>query len=490
MPRSSALVALATTVLAGCSLIPDYHRPALPVTSQWPSGPASTPAAGRAGAVPAADIGWRDFFTDPVTQRLIALSLANNRDLRVAGLNVAEAQAQYRSAHAGLFPAVNATGGFERSRTPGSIEGSPNNLHVREYSLGLGVTSWELDLFGRLRSQQRQAQETYLSEVDTRLSAQISLVAEVGSEYLTWLADRQALRVSQDTVKADQDSLHLTRLKASHGEATALDVAQAETTLHTAEASVAQSTRAVAQDMDALVLLVGAPLPDGLVRQMEAAGDLTTEPPFPALPAGLPSDLLERRPDIRAAEHTLLGANANIGAARAAFFPDISLTANGGTASSGLAGLFGAGSATWLFQPQISLPIFDAGRNQANLDLAKLEARADIADYEKAIQSAFRDVADALAARSTYVGQLAAEQALVESDSRFYRLSDMRFRAGIDTYLNVLVAQDALFSARLTLISLQLAAMQNAITLYKALGGGWQEHSARAKLEPAATAAR
>jgi outer membrane protein, multidrug efflux system len=477
--------ALATSTLlltlTGCSLIPAYYRPALPVSEDWPTGPASPNATAGKGGPAAADIGWRDFFADPVLQELVAEALLNNRDLRTAVLNVIEAQAQYRVDWANLFPAIDATASYEQSRTPGDVFGSSDTFgsseKIKEFSLGAGTVSWELDLFGRIRSQARTAREEYLSDADTQLSAQISLVAEVGSAYFTWLADRQALAVSQATAKIQGDSLRLTELQLKHGDETALDVAQAETTLDTAETNVAQFTREVAQDMDELVLLVGAPLPEALITQMNAKTGLDSEPRFLNLPAGLPADLLERRPDIRAAEHTLLAANANIGAARAAFFPEITLTANGGVASSGLNNLFAGGQGSWLLEPSISVPIFTAGQNFANLDIAKVEKRIEIANYEKTIQSAFHDVSDALAARSTYVDQVAAQQSLVDADARFYQLAVMRFRAGIDNYLNVLVAENSLFSDRLAFISLQLAAMQNSITLYKALGGGWQENS-------------
>jgi multidrug efflux system outer membrane protein len=488
--RASLLITVLAASLAGCSLIPTYQRPALPVSTQWPSGPANPrPNPEQAAAVPASDLGWRDFFTDPVAQELIALALANNRDLRVAALNVAQAQAQYRVDRAGLFPTVDATAGLTRTETPASVEGlgrfGVTSLNARDYSLGLSAVSWELDFFGRIRSQARQAKETFLSDAETELSTQISLVAEVGSEYLTWLADREALAVSEDTVRVQGDSLRLTRLKVDTGAgATGQDVAQAETTLRTAEANVAQYSRQVAQDMDELVLLVGAPLPDALAARMNARAGLRAEPPFPKVPAGLPADLLERRPDIRAAEHTLLAANANIGAARAAFYPQITLTSEYGTASSGLQHLFAKGSTFWAFEPQLTLPSFDAGKNKANLDIAKVQERAEVASYEKAIQSAFHDVADALAGRTTYVSQVRAEQGLVDADTRYYDLAQMRFQNGVDTYLNVLVAQNSLLSARLSLISLKLAQQQNSITLYKALGGGWREQSRQASLEP------
>ncbi len=466
-------------LLTGCSLIPAYQRPALPVSPEWPA------SAGPTGTGPAAaDIGWRNFFRDPALQGLIALSLANNRDLRAATLNVQEAQAQYRIDRANLFPMLDATAARDVYRTPAGIMGTSTPLNYREYSLGVGAVSWELDLFGKIRSQAKAASETYLSDADMALSTQIALVAEVGSEYYTWLSDRESLQISQDTAEAQEHSVQLTQIAAAHGIDTAMDVAQAQTTLDTAQAMVALYTRQVAEDMDELVLLAGAPLPAGLLAQMNAVPGPDASPALPGIPAGLPSDLLERRPDIRAAEHTLLSANANIGVARAAFFPSITITANGGTASSGLNHLFGPGQASWLFNPSISVPIFTAGQNFANLDMARVQKKIEIADYEKTIQSAFHDVADALNARGTYVVQVQAEQNLVDADNRYYQLANMRFKAGIDNYLNVLVAENALFSARLTLVSLELAAQQNSITLYKALGGGWQETSAPAPALP------
>jgi outer membrane protein, multidrug efflux system len=477
--RHSIASATLLGLLSGCSLIPAYQRPALPVSPEWPA------SAGPTGSGPAAaDIGWRNFFGDPALQGLIALSLANNRNLRVATLNVQEAQAQYRVDRANLFPAVDATAGREVYHTPADVMGTGTAINYREYSLGVGAVSWELDLFGKIRSQAKAAHETYLSDADMALSTQIALVAEVSSEYYAWLADRESLQISEDTAAAQAHSLQLTQMAAARGIDTAMDVAQAQTTLDTAEANVALYTRQVAEDMDELVLLAGAPIPKGLLAQMNAVPGLDASPALPNVPAGLPSDLLERRPDIRAAEHALLAANANIGAARAAFFPSITITANGGTASSGLNHLFGPGQAAWLFNPQLNVPIFAAGQNIANLDIAKVEKRIEIASYEKAIQSAFHDVADALNARATYVAQVQAEQNLVDADSRYYQLADMRFRGGVDNYLNVLVAENALFNARLSLVSLKLAAQQNSITLYEALGGGWQERSGPAPALP------
>jgi len=463
--------------LGGCSLIPDYHRPALPVTDTYPSGPASEPVSGHAAGLAAADLGWHEFFNDPVSAQLISFSLANNRDLQVAALNIEVASAQYGVDRASLFPAINGTAGLERSATPGDVTGLTGTSNIRDYSLSVGTVSWELDFFGKIRSEARVGYEAFLSDEETRESTQIMLISSVDSEYLTWLADRESLAVSQNTVAAQQSSVQLTELEASTGTGTALDVAQAQTTLFSAEASEAQYNRQIAQDMDEIVLLAGAPIPASLLAQMQAVPGLEGVPAFPVLDAGLPSDLLERRPDIRAAEHTLLGANANIGAARAAFFPSISLTANDGTASDRLGGLFGAMSGSWLFEPEISIPIFAGGENLANLNVANAQKKIDIADYEKTIQSAFHDVANALAARSTYQVQVAAEADLVGADQNYYNLANMRFKAGVDSYLNVLVARNALFSAQLTLVTLQLSSLQNDVTLYKALGGGWDENS-------------
>ena len=477
--RNLILASTLLVALTGCSLIPDYLRPGLPVADRYPAGPAFTGAGAVSGSVAAGDLGWRDFFIDPVMQDLIALALENNRDLRVAAENVAASYAQYEVQHASLFPTINAIGSADFAREAPGQEGTPTALHLNSYSLGLSAVSYELDLFGRIRSLSKQAQEQYFSLAETQKSTLISLVASVASEYLAWLADRDALRVSQLTAKAQQQSYDLYKLQLAQGTGTLLTVAQAESTLRTAEASVGQYTRQVAQDLDELVLLVGTTLPDSLQTRMMAHRGLAAETAFPALPAGLPSDLLQRRPDIRAAEYTLLAANANIGAARAAFFPSVTLTGSGGTASGGLTKLFGAGSASWLFEPQISLPIFDAGTNFANLDYAKIQKRIEIANYEKSIQSAFHDVSDALAGRATYTRQVDAEKKLVGADQTYYNVSKMRSDAGADTYLNVLIAQNSLFSAQLTLVSLNLSQQQNLVTLYKALGGGWTDRVQR-----------
>ena len=467
-----ATILLGGSMLAGCTLIPGYHRPALPVQDSYPAAFATTPAA--TGGTSVDQIDWRAFFADPLLRDLIRLALADNRDLRVAAGNVLTAEASFRVQRSSLLPTVDATAGAEFEHEPSAASSGFGALNINAYSLGIGTASYELDVFGRLRSLTRQAREQFLSQVETRRSVQISLIAQLAETYLSYRADGEAIRVSVDTARAQQHSYDLRVLTLQQGSGTALDVAQAESSLRTAQASLAQYQRQQALDYDNIVLLVGAPLTADLHRRLLAddAG-LDQIPPFPPLPAGLPSDLLTRRPDIRAAEHTLLAANANIGAARAAFFPSIQLTGSGGTASGTLGSLFAAGSGTFLVQPQISVPIFDFGRNFANLDIARVQKRIEIANYEHVIQMAFRDVADALAARSTYTDELSAEESLVAADQKFYDLSRMRFDAGIDNYLSVLVAQNSLFSAQLNLVQLKLAQRQNLVTLYRALGGGW-----------------
>ncbi|MDB5654892.1 MAG: multidrug transporter [Tardiphaga sp.] len=468
----AAAAALLPLALMGCSLNPDYLRPELPVSEQYPGRPAVD---GRA----AADIGWAQFFTDPVMQDLIALSLDNNRDLRVAALNVIAAQAQYRAQRSTLFPTVNALGTVDIERIPPGVQQNTTPLHLEAYNLGLSTVSYELDLFGKLRSQADQSEQQFLSSAETRESTQITLIAQVASQYFAWLADQEAIRLSKDTAEAQRKSYELRKLTLSRGSGTELDVAQAETTWRTAEASVAQYTRQAQQDYNELILLVGSPLPAALEAKMAGRARTVLQPRLPRLPAGMPADLLLRRPDIRAAERTLIGANANIGAARAAFFPSVTLTASGGTGSGTFTKLFRAGTASWAFDPQISVPIFDAGKNIANLDYSVVQKRIEVANYEKAIQSAFHDVSDALAGRATYATQVAAQEKLVKAYQQYYNLSKMLFEGGSSNFLNVLVAQNSLFSAQLTLVNLRLAERQNLVTLYKALGGGWSERVER-----------
>jgi multidrug efflux system outer membrane protein len=473
----------------GCTLEPRYQRPEAPVSQQWPSGPAfagaPSVAASNSTAPPAAaaDIGWREFFTDPRLQRLIELALQHNPDARIAALNIAAARAQYQIQRADLFPSIAATGFEQVQKYPSAVAGiaaagnggigAGSSSTFRYFDTGIGFTSYEIDVFGRIRSLNHQRQQQYFGFVETRRSTQISLVAEVANAYLTLLADQELLRVTRDTLSSQEGSYDLTKMSYGGGIATLLDLRQAETSVDTARANLAQYTRQVAQDENALVLLLGTPLP----ADLPPGAGLDEEQLLADLPVGLPSDLLARRPDILAAEHNLIAANANIGAARAAFFPSITLTGNYGTASTQLSGLFDHGSTAWTFSPRISLPIFAGGANVASLNLAKVQKNINIVQYEQAIQTAFREVADGLAGRGTLDSQIAADQALVEATSDSYKLSDMRFRDGIDSYLNVLDSQRSLYTAQQTLIGVKLSRLQNLVTLYKALGGGWTEHS-------------
>ena len=481
------------TGIGGCTLEPHYQRPEAPVSEQWPSGPAFAAAAVEASnstAPPAAagDIGWREFFTDPRLQKLIELALQHNPDARIAALNIAAARAQYQIQRADLFPTIAATGLEQVQKYPpgvaaiaaggssgGALGRGGSSGIARYYEAGVGFTAFEIDLFGRIRSLNHQRLQQYFGYIETRRGTQISLVAEVANAYLTLLADQELLRITQDTLSSQEGSYKLTKMSYDGGIATALDLRQAETSVDSARANLAEYTRQAAQDQNALVLLLGTPLPGDL----PPGAGLEEQKLLADLPPGLPSDLLVRRPDILAAEHNLIAANASIGAARAAFFPSVTLTGSYGTASTQLSGLFDHGSSAWTFSPQISLPIFAGGANVASLDLAKVEKNVYIVQYERAIQTAFREVADALAGRGTLDRQIAADQALVEATRDSYRLSDMGFRGGVENYLSVLDSQRSLYAAEQTLIAVKLARLQNLVTLYKALGGGWSERGAQ-----------
>lgn len=456
-----SLTALAASLaLAGCaSMAPTYERPAAPVAQQWPVPQATAEQA------KAADIGWREFFTDPKLQALIEQALAHNRDLRVAVLNVERAQAQYGVQRADRLPTVSAGAGQTATRAPGGTI-------TRQYTATLGVSAYELDLFGRVKSLNDAALQQYLATDDARRSAQISLVAQVAGGWLTLAADQERLRLAEQTLLARQDSLRLTQRLQAAGVSSTLDLRQAEIAAEAAQSDLASLTAQVAQDRNALALLVGQPLE---AAQGPTAGTDAPVTQLGELSAGLPSDVLLTRPDVQQAERTLQAANANIGAARAAFFPRISLTASAGTASSELDGLFRSGSGMWSFMPQVSLPLFDAGRNSANLKIAKVDRDIAVAQYEKSIQSAFRDVADALAQRATLGQQVASQQRLVAQTQDALRLAEARFRQGLDDRLATLDAQRSLYAAQQGLIAARLAQQVNRVTLYKALGGGQGE---------------
>ena len=424
-------------VLAGCStLAPHYERPAAPVPAVFPTASASGQAA--------ADIDWRDFFADAKLRSLIDLALANNRDLRVAVLNIAQARAQYRVQDASTWPTLNASGSGSASRTPASLSGTGQAVVGHQVSANIGTSAYELDLFGRVRSLNAQALESYLATTEARRGTQISLVAEVASAYLTWSADLDRLALARQTLQSQSDTYGLTQRRFELGTDSALTLRQQQTSVESARVDVASYTAQVALDQNALALLLGTAVP----AELAPTGLATRVSALPDLPAGLPSDLLQRRPDILQAEHTLQAASFNIGAARAAFYPRISLTASAGSSSNDLSGLFKAGSGAWSFVPQITLPLFDGGANQANLDIATVTRDINVAQYEKTIQTAFREVADALAQRSNLGDQLSAQQALVDATADSFKLSDARFRRGVDSYLDVMVTQRSLYTAQ------------------------------------------
>jgi outer membrane protein, multidrug efflux system len=477
------LVAAVATLLGACTLEPHYHRPPPPVPA-LPDG--------AAGGTAAADVGWREFFPDPQLQQLIALALRDNRDLRVAALNVQSAQAQYRIQRSQLFPTVDASAVEQVQEIPlsvleaefptaaAAVGGSAlptGGVTVHTYDVGVGFTNYELDLFGRIRSLSHAALQQYFSSRETRRSVQLTLVAEVATAYVAVLADQTLLDITRDTLKSQEESYALTQKMYSGGTTTELALRQAESTVDTAQANLAQYNRQQALDRDALQLLLGAPIPD----RIDFSGGLDRGNMVAELEEGIPSDVLVHRPDVLAAEHQLMATNAQIGAARAAFLPSITLTGSFGTESPQLSGLFMGASRAWTFSPQISVPIFAGGANVANLRATKLARDTAVAQYEKAIQTAFREVADALVARGTLDDQLAAQQALVTASEKAYRLADMRYRGGVDSYLSALDAQRTLYSAQQQLQTVRLMRLQNLVTLYKALGGGFWERSAAAQ---------
>ena len=466
-PLRALMVALAASALGACSMMPAYERPVAPVPASLPQ---TQQSAGPVSAQAVDSAAWADYFADERLRGVIALALDNNRDLRIAALNIERARAQYGIQRADLLPSIAVSGGQSAQRVPGDLNMSGEPAISRQYSANLGFASYELDFFGRVRSLEEQALQVYLGTEEARRSAQVSLVAEVANAWLRLAADRERLALARSTLETRQQSVTLVRRSLELGAVSALDLNQAETLLQTARADAARYAALVAQDENALALLVGAAVPAGL--QPPALDDSVAA--VPVLPADLSSEVLVRRPDVAQAERALMAANASIGAARAAFFPRITLTASAGTASSTLDGLFDAGSGAWSFVPQIRIPIFEAGRLQASLDVAEIQRDINVAQYEKAIQSAFREVADALAERAPLAEQLAARQALVQATQRSFELSEARYKGGVDSYLNLLDAQRSLYGAQLELIGTRLSDAVNRVALYKALGGGWR----------------
>ncbi len=463
----SAFFTLALLALSACTMAPKYARPESPVPADWPSGPAYKESAVRPSEKTAADITWQEFFIHDQLQKLISLALDNNRDLRIATLNIERSRALYQIQRADLLPTVVGAGTGIESKISASRAAPGQPLRVHQYSADLGFSAYELDLFGRVRSLKDRALEEFFATEEARRSVQISLVAEVAGIYLTLAADKEHLKIAQDTLESQQTSYNLIRSRFNAGASSELDLRQAQTSVDSARVDIARFTSQVAQDQNALALVVGSPVPADLLPAGLSAGMALEE-----IRAGLPSDVLQRRPDIMEAEHHLKAANVNIGAARAAFFPRITLTTSTGVSSDQLSGLFKGGTGAWSFAPQVTLPIFDTGRNLANLKVSEVDRDINIARYEQAIQSAFREVADALAQQGTFGDQMEAQQSLTDATAVSYRLSEARYRSGIASYLNVLDAQRSLYSAQQGLIAVRLSRLNNLVTLYKVLGGG------------------
>lgn len=449
MYKKFAPLAIVPLLLSGCSLIPDYQRPGAPVSDKWPTGGSAKDG-----------IDSRRFFTDARLRKLIEVSLANNRDVRVAALNVEQSRAQYRISRSELFPTVGGIGGLTRQRT--------ESQNIRNYDISVGVSSYELDLFGRVRSLNKAALEQYLATDEARRSVQLALASEVATQYLTERALLEQIALSEQTLAAVSKTYDLINQRFTAGDASDLDVQSVNTQVQTAKVNLATYRQQLAQTRNALTLLAGTSLPSNLPEGRSLGGGIVGDPS-----PGLPSDLLTRRPDIRGAEHTLIAANANIGAARAAFFPSVTLTGSAGTSSNSLSNLFQSGTGAWLFSPQINIPIFTAGRNKANLDVAEVRRQIEVAQYEKTIQTAFREVADALVSRRGLNERISATEALVQAQQKRYELADARYQRGVDSYFEVLSAQQDLYGAQQNLIQLRLSRLTNLVSLYKALGGGW-----------------
>lgn len=460
-----AACGLSALLIAGCSMAPDYERPGFPASSEWPKGEYVDGASSADWAA----VGWEAFFRSPQMRGLIKTALDNNRDYRVAALRVEQAQALYRVQRAALLPAVNAGASLTRQGVPANASATGSDLVSSSATANLGFTSFELDLFGRIRSLKDEALEQFFAKEEAQKSARVSLIAETANAYLTYLADKKSLGISKDTFDAQSKTFEIAKHKRELGLGSQLDLEQVRVALETARADKARTARLVAQDRNALELLLGKPLEKGDWDSLT----LDTVEISDKLPVGLPSAVLLQRPDVLEAEHALKAANADIGAARAAFFPTIGLTSSAGYASERLSDLFKGGSTlAWTFAPQATLPIFDAGKNMANLEGAEVAQKIAVAQYEKAIQSAFREVADQLAAKGTYGKQSAAQRDAVKAAENANKLSRARYEQGTDSYLTALVALRDLYSARLSETAVRQERLSNLVNLYKALGGG------------------
>lgn len=452
--------------LSGCSMAPKYEQPEAAAPQSWPQGMAyDRNKAVTEGVTP---LHWQEFFVHDSLQQLIELALDNNRDLRQSALNVEAYRALYRIQRSELFPAVGVGGGGNRQRLPADLSPTDQSGVSSQYDVSLGVSAWELDIFGRLRDLKGAALERYLAMENTRHAVQTALIGDIANAWLTWNTDYALLELTRATLETYRESLVMVEESHAAGISSALDVRQARSLVEQARVQMALYTRQLAQDRNALQLLIGAPIPGNLLYGTDLDSPMLAE-----LPIGLPSDVLQQRPDIRAAEHRLRAANADIGAARAAFFPSISLTASAGTASSELSGLFDSGSEAWSFMPRINLPIFTAGRLKANLEYSEIQRDINVAAYEQAIQSAFREVSDGLAARGTFDDQVQAQSDLVTATSEYNEMAQQRYDEGVDNYLAVLDARRELFASQQQLLTYRLQQLSSEVALYRALGGGW-----------------
>ena len=458
--KTFSLSAIALLVLSGCQLAPEQKDLVLPVSDAYASGTAQSAAQ---------QLNWQQFFNDEKLQTLISQSLEHNKDMQIAVLNVQRVRGLYQIEDSALYPSLDLNASGTRQRLPADLSGTGDAAISSQYSATVGITSYELDIWGKVRNQSAQALQNLYSTELSQYSTQVSLISELANAWLNYATDLQLLELAKETLTSQQESLSLTQKSFDLGATSSITLEQLKSTVATAKVDIATYKRLLKRDKSALDLLVGKSVSADLLPNK----DLTNLISMPEVPVGLPSDLLSQRPDIKAAEHLMLAANANIGIARAAFYPSISLTANAGSASSDLSGLFDSGSGTWSFVPTISLPIFNMGRNQANLDVAKADQEIAVATYQQKIQNAFREVADALADREGYQEQLSALDMLISSRQITFDLSKMRYEKGADSYLQVLDAQRTWYGAQQQLIAGQQAYLASQINLYKALGGGW-----------------
>lgn len=467
---AACLAALLPVFAGGCTMAPKYAQPTPPLPSDWTSGAGAKAQAGTAMR------DWRGVIADEPTRRLVELALVNNRDLRVAALNIVAAQAQYQIQRADLLPKIDATAGANMSRTPARLSSSGAAVTSRTYSVGLGFSSFELDLFGRIQSLKDSALEKFLATEASRRSVELSLVAEVATAYMTLAADREQLTLAREILETERASHEIVRQRFDFGVANELELAQAQTTVDTARVQCAKYEAQVTQDENALAVLVGMPLGPELLPARSLA-EIT--PPNP-VPAGLPSEVLTRRPDVLAAEHQLKSANADIGAARARYFPSIGITSSVGFASSQVNDLFNSPAGAWSFVPQLTLPIFHTGAIRAGVKYSEAQRDIMVAQYEKTVQTAFKEVSDALALTASLEEQVKAQASLAAASGKSYELSTLRYENGVDSYLTKLDSQRSYADSRQGLIAARLSRLANTLTLYKALGGGWDSPEALA----------